>query len=307
MTIQEAEQFYLTNLKLKNCAKNTIAIRQYGLKLFSKFLATKKISKVQTIDSQLLAEYLNQRYYTINQYGKQNKAVTRNLEIGPVKGLLRLLYEKQIIATDLSIQVEYVKAPQQTLPNVILSKQEVRQLLALPDVQTPLGYRDRMMLEILYATGLRRNELLNLRLADIDFEQATIRIQQGKGGKDRIVPVNQTALKFIQNYIRVIRPGLVKDGNHDYLLVNYLGNRLRGSLNKILAPYLKKVSKKSVHIHTLRHTVATHLLKRGMALRHLQEFLGHSCLESTTRYLQLEISDLQDECRRYHPRERVLD
>ena len=307
MTIQEAEQFYLTNLKLKNCAENTIAIRQYGLKLFSKFLATKKISKVQTIDSQLLAEYLNQRYYTINQYGKQNKAVTRNLEIGPVKGLLRLLYEKQIIATDLSIQVEYVKAPQQTLPNVILSKQEVRQLLALPDVQTPLGYRDRMMLEILYATGLRRNELLNLRLADIDFEQATIRIQQGKGGKDRIVPVNQTALKFIQNYIRVIRPGLVKDGNHDYLLVNYLGNRLRGSLNKILAPYLKKVSKKSVHIHTLRHTVATHLLKRGMALRHLQEFLGHSCLESTTRYLQLEISDLQDECRRYHPRERVLD
>lgn len=307
MTIQEAEQFYLTNLKLKNCAKNTIAIRQYGLTLFSKFLAAKKISKVQAIDRHLLAEYLNQRYYTINQYGKQNKAVTRNLEIGPVKGLLRLLYEKQIIETDLSVQVEYVKAPQQTLPNVILSKQEVQQLLALPDVQTPLGYRDRMMLEILYATGIRRNELLNLRLEDIDFEQETIRVQQGKGGKDRVVPVNQTALKYIQNYIRVIRPGLVKNGNHDYLLVNYLGKRLRGSLNKILAPYLKKVSKKSVHIHTLRHTVATHLLKRGMTLRHLQEFLGHSCLESTTRYLQLEISDLQDECRRYHPRERVLD
>jgi integrase/recombinase XerD len=194
--------------------------------------------------------------------------------------------------------------PTLQLPKTILTKSELLDLFDMPDTSTLLGYRNRMILELLYATGMRHAELFNLSVSDISFETATVLIQHGKGGHDRVVPLNATALKFIRHYIDVIRPQLLSHSTTKRLIVSIYGTTSkRPKLGELLQPYFKKI-KKPLSIHTFRHTFATHMLQNGMPLRHVQELLGHAKLQTTTRYLHLNIKDLQREYTKFHPRGR---
>lgn len=241
-------------------------------------------------------QYLKARYYHLNPKGKYNKPTTKNLEIISIRSLIKFLK-----ITDLNL--ELIKEPNHNLPQNILTKSKLLKLFKLPNLKTTKGFRDRTMLEILYATGIRRAELANLETSD--FKQAQLLIKNGKGQKDRFVPLNQTAINFLNDYLKNHRPKLKPKSNHIFLSLQGRQFCIK-ALNLLFKPYLKKINP-NITIHTLRHTLATHLIQNNMPLRHVQELLGHKKLDTTIKYLHLNIKDLKKEFNRCHPLEKLVE
>lgn len=197
----------------------------------------------------------------------------------------------------------YIPAPKlpRRLPNV-LTEQEVLALLQAPTLDKPSGYRDRAMLEVLYGSGLRVSELLTLNLGDIDdlgFVRCT-----GKGSKERIVPIGSHALKAMELYLQYARPRLCPNPREKALFVNQRGRRLtRQGFWKIIKAWAKEAGiTKNITPHMLRHSFATHLLRRGADLRSVQEMLGHADLATTQIYTHLDKGHLRDVYQQTHPR-----
>ena len=187
-----------------------------------------------------------------------------------------------------------------TLPKV-LSIEEVDKLLDI-DLTNKYSYRNKAMLEVMYATGLRVSELVNLKLNQIDFDSDLIRVM-GKGSKERIVPVGEVAMRYLKIYINEYRLELLKDDNTDYVFLNNLGKRLsRQSFFKIIKnEAIKKNITTNFSPHTLRHSFATHLLDRGADIVSIKELLGHSSLSTTQIYTHISDQKLIAEYKKYHP------
>jgi integrase/recombinase XerD len=209
----------------------------------------------------------------------------------------------------LSNPAEVIKLPKapRKLPAVILSSLEMKRLLSQPDTATVLGFRDRTMYEVLYSTGIRIGELIRLRVQDIMLSGKTIFIHAGKGQKDRVVPVGETACRYLKEYIEQIRPKFREASTTDYLFFNKMG-RLPGKSgigNKLHLYAMRAKIEKRVTVHTFRHTLATEMLKGGADLRQIQEMLGHGNLRTTQLYTHIvkgELKRVQAEC---HPREQT--
>jgi integrase/recombinase XerD len=278
------------------------------LELFLKYLARRRITDIKAIQDEDIDRYLKERYYTINQkWGRQNSVRTRNSEIMVLKLFFRSLFEFEYLQRDLTKTVEYGKEPSLCLPKDILTVGELKKIFRQPDLTTPLGYRNRTLLELLYATGLRRAEVCHLQVTDIQWAQKMIFVKKGKFQKDRVVPVCETALEFLKQYVEDIRAELVKGltKDHGAVFVSHTGRPIQAhNLNSVLAKELSKANlKKHVSLHSFRHTYCTHLIQAGMPLRHVQELMGHEDMNSTLVYLNLSIKDLQFEYRRAHPLE----
>jgi len=242
--------------------------------------------------------------------GKADAASSRNNMLKVAKRFVKFLIEDGAIEEDPGENVDYAIEPKR-LPRYVLTEGEVKRLLEAPDLSTVLGYRDRTILEVFYSSGIRRSELINLRLTDIDLDAGLLRVNAVKGNKDRMVPLGRIAGKFLKNYIKDVRPHLVKDPNDDHIFLSLLGRKIcKCMLGLRLKGYLKTAGiDKKVSIHTLRATCATHCLrgkKRGeqMHPRYLMELLGHSSMESLNPYLAVSIADLKEAHNRCHPRER---
>ena len=293
----------------KGHSENTIIKQGYQLKTLFKFLIKKGISLIETITENLLKAYLKERYYHLNSKGRQNVTDSRNVEIKALRSFFKTLNEAEVIETNPAENITLLRSSKAQLPKDILTKSELRKIFKQADTSTILGYRDRICLELLYATGMRRNELRNLDLNDLNLNEKTIHIRQGKGGKDRIVPINETTKTYLKQYISEIRPklsaGCSKNKDPNALILGQEGTRLRGEmLGYLISNCIKKANlKKRISTHSFRHTVATHLIQAGMPIRQVQVLLGHKLLDTTARYLQLSIRDLQKEYRRSHPRE----
>jgi len=182
----------------------------------------------------------------------------------------------------------------------------VKKVLHAPDTKTVLGYRNGTILEVHYSTGIRKEELNNLLLIDVDYEYGIIRLNQGKGKKDRVVPQGRIACRYLENYITAVRPSLIKDPYNNYLFLSLRGNRLsKNMVWEIVKSYAKKAaSKKNISPHTFRHTCATLMLRNRANIRHIQDLLGHTSLDSTQVYASVSIVDLKEVHARCHPRER---
>jgi integrase/recombinase XerD len=168
------------------------------------------------------------------------------------------------------------------------------------------GYRDRALLEVLYATGLRKEELRNLDVEDVNLEEELLRVNRGKGGKDRVVPLSAIACQYLENYIKAVRPELLKGRQTGRLFISHRDGLPMGrhGIERLLAKYVRRLQlKKRVTCHLWRHSCATHLLKNNANLRHVQQILGHKSLATTERYLRLTITDLKEAHRKFHPRE----
>jgi integrase/recombinase XerD len=201
--------------------------------------------------------------------------------------------------------LEYPKI-ESRLPRGILSKQEVLRLLEAPDTRSALGLRDRAILETLYATAIRAGELANLKTDDVDTEERLLRVVLGKGRKDRNVPLTGAAASAIEEYLLRGRPRMRGARTSPLLFLAQRGGRLgNDALNDLVQVWAEHAGiEKHVTCHTFRHSTATHLLKGGADIRHIQKLLGHSSLSSTERYTRVEISDLKEVIRRAHPRGR---
>lgn len=251
----------------KGYSKNTVESYSIDLARYISFLEDRGIEHPDRVSEELIREYI----HALGMAGLSPSSISRNIASIRTfhKFLLLESYSK-------NYPVENIESPKtrRKLPEV-LSIDEVSSLLEQPDVSTPIGLRDKALLELMYATGVRVSELINLRQIDLLFDMEIIRVF-GKGSKERLVPIGKVAIKWVREYQLKVRPKLVKIGSGDFLFLSRLGRKLtRMSVYKIVKKYASMAGiKKEIHPHTLRHSFATHLLEGGSDLRSVQEMLG---------------------------------
>ena len=196
-----------------------------------------------------------------------------------------------------------------TLPRLVLSESEVARLVETPFRGSVHGTRNRAILELLYGTGVRLSECCRIDLTDVDLGQGLLLVRNGKGRKDRVVPMAGRAVFMLDNYLREARPELVQSPRENALFLNHFGNRLgKTMVDTVVHQSAKKAGiKAAVSPHILRHSFATHLLRRGANIREVQELLGHKSLQSTEVYTRVSITDLKAVLDRAHPMARTYN
>lgn len=305
MDVKEKITEYLKYLKSSGRAERTVQGRYYDLNRFMAFLEQEKISTIHGLTKDLMAGYQEELAYRLTDKGMPLSIRTQAHMMSVVKGFTRYLKDQEYLLHDPCDGIHLPRKPKR-LPKTILSLKEVKYLMETPDTRTNQGYRDRLILEILYDTAIRRNELASIKLTDMDIEAGFIHIH-GKGSKDRIVPLSKRVCELAGNYILIVRPALLKGKDDGYLILNRWGNRMDGNSIWYLIKKYSKSLDRNVSPHTLRHTCATHMLRNGAPVRHLQEMLGHESLESTQIYTRVTISDLKKIHSKYHPSESLND
>jgi integrase/recombinase XerC len=261
----------------RNASPYTVRNYQNDLADFFKFLTKKELTRLDEVDRHVLRDYLSE----LVERGIAKASIARKLSA--IRSFFRYLVREEIIAKN---PIEQVSSPKldRRLPS-FLTKEEMEKLLNAPDLSTPLGQRDRALLELLYASGLRVSELVGLTLEQVELESNEIRVW-GKGSKERVVLMGVPAAEALKDYIKEGRAELRREKKTKALFLDRYGQKLtERSVQRLLNQYAKKAGiGKRVHPHMLRHTFATHLLDGGADLRVVQELLGHARLTSTQIY-----------------------
>ena len=304
MTIKEAIFCYLKFLRATNTPYYTLKSEKYGLKSLAAFLEVEKVYSVEGITRDILEEYQEDIAFRLTAKGTLLSIATQERLIVTARNICRFLKEKDYLVHNPAINLKLPRKAK-SLPKAILSPEELKKLMRTPDKQTNQGFRDRVILEILYDTGMRRSELANLKIIDLDLQAGYVTIRNGKGGKDRVVPMCERVCQLVQNYLSFVRPDYLKDKDNGYLILNRSGNKMvpNGIYIAVKAVAGHSRIRKNITTHTIRHTCATHMLRNGAPVRHIQEMLGHDSLESTMVYTRVTINDLKKIHAKYHPSE----
>ncbi len=276
---------------------NTIAAYERDLRLLQKALGCKTEEELAQVKRKQLLNYLA----ALKTQGKASSTIARKL--AAIKSFYRFLAAERYIKSD---PAEVIEAANKGLHlPVVLSVEEMERLLDEPNLGTLEGYRDKTMLEVLYATGMRVSELLQLPLANVNLQMQYV-IAFGKGKKERIIPLGSVAVKYLERYLNVVRPQLMREenGKVETLFVNLWGRPMtRERFFQIIRAYAKSAGiNKDISPHVLRHSFATHLLDNGTDLRVVQELLGHADISTTQIYTHLTNKRLRDIYEKAHPR-----
>lgn len=288
---------YTTVLRIeKNLAENTINSYRNDISSLFRFLEETGINDLNKVDSKVLTSF----FKLISGIGLSSTSSARYFS--SLKSFFNFLSASNYITAN---PVEKLSPPKigRKLPSV-LSIKEMEKILSAASGDDKFGLRDRAILELFYACGLRISELINIKISDLYFDDDVIRVI-GKGDKERIVPVGSSAVNHVNNYLQNSRPILEKRGkSFNFLFLNTRGTKLsRMGVWKIVAYYVKDAKiKKEVHPHTFRHTFATHLLEGGADLRAVQEMLGHASISTTQIYTHVDRDFIKQEHKMYHPR-----
>lgn len=288
-------QQYLNYVRVeKGLSENTRLAYGRDLKRFDEF-ATRHKRKLDEIDRSDIVDYLR----TLYQAKLDSRSVARHLIT--LRNFYRYLLAEEIIREDPAINVETPKY-RMRLPTH-LSVDEINRLILLPDTTTALGLRDRAMIELLYSTGLRVSELLNLKLGDMQMESGCLRCI-GKGNKERLVPMGKSAIATVEDYAQRARPTLLGEGDSPYVFLNRHGGRIgRMGFWRKLSEYGRKAGLRvKLKPHMLRHSFATHLLEGGADLRSVQLMLGHADISTTQIYTHVVKDRLRQVYKQHHPR-----
>jgi len=296
MEISGAISSFLTHIRVeKGLASNTVSAYRRDLMKFSEFAQKRKLS-VETVSRDALVDFLAGLY----RQKLESKSVARHLV--SLRNFFRFAQIQELVAEDPTVNLESPKI-RRSLPGY-LRLEEVERLLAQPDAKTPLGLRDRAMLEVLYSAGLRVSELVGLRVSDLDTKVGCVRCI-GKGDKERIVPIGKKALGMVERYLRDARPKMIgKFAGSPTLFVNRRGKPLsRVGVWKILSAYGRRARLRvALTPHMLRHSFATHLLEGGADLRSVQLMLGHADISTTQIYTHVVEERLKQIYKAHHPR-----
>jgi len=303
MSPEELLEKFQEHLKVRGQAPTTLYTVSRRLSYFIKWLAREEIEISDLTPSHIkrFAGYLNFEYVTWK--GAPFSPVSIQDMLMNLSSFLRYLARAGFLLLDLSGEVILPKF-KKALPRDILSYCEVKRLLSRPDVEEPLGLRDRAILEVLYASGLRRKELVRLDLYDADLETRTLMVRQGKGHKDRMLPLGRWACHYLKLYLEKSRPLALPDASEKALFLGRRGQRLTpGQVGRIVREYAENLAPgKRLTCHALRHTFATHLLEAGANIRAIQELLGHAALRSTQIYTRISPQELKKIHKKCHPR-----
>lgn len=287
---------YLRFIQLeKGLSTNTIGAYKRDLTKYANYLDENKITHIDFVDRQTIQQCLG----SLHDEGASSKSLARF--VSTVRSFHQFALREKYAAKDPTILIETPKYDKK-LPDV-LEINEVIALLETPDLSKNNGYRDRTMLELLYATGMRVSELIHIELDDVNLIMGFVKVF-GKGNKERIVPLGEAVIEYLTHYIENIRPQLLKRTVTPVLFLNMHGKPLsRQAIWKMIKQNgIKANINKTLTPHTLRHSFATHLLENGADLRAVQEMLGHSDISTTQLYTHVSKSQIRKMYNEFHPR-----
>lgn len=295
---QEALAEYIIYLKIeRGLSANTVTSYKRDIEKYLTFLTEKKITQLDEVSRFEILDFLQ----TLRQSGAADNSIIRM--VSSLRKFHQYLKRESIVSDD---PMQLINTPKKasTLPKAI-SPQAVEQLLEAPDTTTPLGVRDRTILELMYATGLRISELVNLKLSDMHLTMGFIQTM-GKGEKERIIPLGEIASQWLDHYLDGARVYLQDQSaeTSEYVFLNSRGKGLsrQGVWKKVKQLALEAGIDQNVTPHTLRHSFATHLLENGADLRMVQELLGHADISTTQIYTHITKTRLKQVYSDYHPR-----
>ncbi|WP_019122885.1 site-specific tyrosine recombinase XerD [Brevibacillus massiliensis] len=279
----------------KGLAANTLESYQRDLVTYVSYLREQGVTRIEETTRGQIIGYL----LMLQEKGRATATLSRNL--ASIRAFYQFLVRDRYLDKDPSIHLETPKI-EKRLPKV-LAVDEVERLLEGPVTSRPAGLRDKAMLELLYATGIRVSELVHLHVGDVNLDMGFLKCM-GKGSKERIIPLGRTAIDVVREYIMTGRPRLLKQKSETALFLNHLGKRItRQGFWKIIKKYAVQANiRAGITPHTLRHSFATHLLENGADLRSVQEMLGHADISTTQIYTHVTRTRIKDVYAKTHPR-----
>jgi integrase/recombinase XerD len=296
---------HLDWMRMRNYSTHTVDNREQWLVVFALWCAARGISRPREVTKPILERYRRQLY----EHRKPNgKPLTFGSQIGrlaPLKLFFAWMTRQNALLWNPASELDLPKL-EKRLPRA-LTIAEIEAVLAQPEVAEPVGLRDRAILELLYSTGMRRSELAALKLADFAADHGTVFIRQGKGKRDRVVPVGERAIAWVEKYLLDVRPGFVVDAVEDALFLSETGAPIEpDTLTHRVGWYVEGANLgKRGSCHLFRHTMATHMLEGGADVRFIQEMLGHASLETTEIYTRVSIMALRAVHAATHPAARL--
>ena len=308
---------FLQHCALRNFSPLTIRQLEQGIRVFVQFLQGRDLGDIRRVRRRDFEAYKEFLAAYVSPHGRTLTNNTIRERLFLVQRWFAFLRKRGHLKEDAIAEVQ-VPRFRRRLPKGVLRPDEIRRVMEQPKLESVIGYRDRTIMEVLYATGARANEVAHMRAPDVDLEKKVIRIRQGKGHRDRLVPLTTTSCRFLERYLRDIRPELAQclrpAGNNwklmagqggDLLFLSIYGGPLKASwLGCMMKRYLflARIEKKISPVHGFRHSVATHLIGNGMDVRYVQTLLGHTNINSTQIYTHIERETLKREIARHHPR-----
>lgn len=297
---------FLVSLAIRNYSPATIADRRHGLATFVLWCAERGLERPHDITKPILERYQRHLYYHRKPNGEPLSFRTQAQRMVPIRAWFKWLARENHILSNPASDLELPR-PEKRLPAVVLTADEAEAVLAVPDTGTALGLRDRAMLELLYATAIRRSELIGLRLFDVDYPRGALIVRQGKGNKDRVLPLGERAKVWLAAYRDRVRPGLVAGRDPGVLFLSRHGRAIDPKrLSEKVRGYVKESGiGKPGSCHLLRHTAATLMLEGGADIRFIQALLGHESLETTQIYTRVSVTKLAEIHAATHPGARL--
>jgi len=290
----------------RHFADSTVRTRRRDLHHFAAWCGVRGLAHPRALTLPILERYRQVVYETTKADGQPRGWGAQAQKLVAVKQFLRWATRLGHVPFDAGAALELPRRPQH-LPRAVLSAREVERVLAQPDLTDPLGVRDRAILETFYSTGMRRLELLTLTVADLDAARGVVFIREGKGRRDRVVPIGARALDWIERYRDEVRPRLLAGPDPGTLFLTRRGRQMRSNrLTERVHHYVVQAGIGKVgSCHLFRHTMATLMLEGGADVRYIQAMLGHAQLSTTGLYTRVSIAQLKAIHRRTHPAQRT--
>jgi integrase/recombinase XerD len=297
---------HLEWLLINNYAEDTAEHARWSIGDFIRWAELRGLQHPMEVTRPILESYQRFLYYYRKGNGQPLTFRTQHSRLTPVRRWFRWLVRNNHILHNPASDLDLPRM-ERRIPKTILSAEEVERVLVLPDIETPVGLRDRALLETFYSTGIRRMELIRLKLYDLDRERATLTVRQGKGKKDRMVPIGERALAWVEKYLREARPELALEPDDATLYLTQYGEPFHpDAMSNLARDWIAQANLgKAGSCHTFRHTMATLMLENGANLRYIQQMLGHEEISTTEIYTHVAIRKLQQIHAATHPGARL--
>jgi len=297
---------HLEWLRVHGYTEATVCGREKALKPFLRWCGERSVMRANEVTRPILESYQRHLFHYRKKNGMPLTVRSQRLLLEGVQGFFRQLARANVLILNPASELELPKLPHR-LPAVVLSSREVELVLTQPNVAEPLGIRDRALLETLYSAGMRRAELVQLKCQSLDMERGTVFIREGKGRRDRVVPIGERALAWVRRYLSDVRPLWARESDEGFLFLNQNGEPIDAAyLTHLVHWYVEHAATgKLGSCHLFRHSMATLMMENGADIRFVQAMLGHVKLETTALYTQVSIGKLKEIHAATHPAERV--
>jgi len=296
---------YLARLRALRYSRATLRALGSSLPRFLGHLKRERVRDVRAVSERHIVSYARRLATLETRQGQPFTTNTRRSALSKVRGFFAFLLRAGVVLRDPTAAVPMPRPHR--LPRPVLSEAQARRLMAAPHPSSRTGKRDQALLEMLYGSGLRASECLSVDLGDLDLARMTLLVRDGKGRRDRVVPLSGRAAVALDAYLRDSRPELANSAREHALFLSKYGRRLsQTQLQSVVVQHARAAGIPTrTAPHALRHACATHLLEGGADVRHVQAILGHRCLETTALYTHVQVKALAKVIERSHPRERV--